>query len=141
MILNIIFTVIIVVSCLTAALTNLMARRQIADGRRKPPEADPQAVICGCSHHKAVHNPRSGACGEKVRQGVKFTYLSDGAERMKEFQWVSCRCMQFVPESGAPAVSAPGDVTPAALAKAKGYDADYVAFLEWVNERERSKET
>jgi hypothetical protein len=93
-----------------------------AAGRPAPPEPQPMSVECGCSHHASYHAGGTGGCNEKARRGTSY---EDG--HMTKWLWVDCPCRKFVPKTGTPALT---DLTPAELARQKGYDPDYVSFME-----------
>lgn len=90
--------------------------RLVRDLRSKPtPEV--RDVCGGCHHHRSFHSGGKRGC-----------YASQN--------FLSCNCMIFVP---AHRQQQPLEAkTPAQLAKLKGYDADYVAFLEWLQHTDKA---
>jgi hypothetical protein len=49
---------------------------------RRPPEESP---ICGCTHHRSMHDPESGECRGEIRRGNWF----DGVH------YVGCTCQRY----------------------------------------------
>jgi hypothetical protein len=50
-------------------------------GRRRPPDDQPDdQPICGCTHHRSMHDPESGTCHARVMDG---------------YYQLTCRCRQY----------------------------------------------
>jgi hypothetical protein len=61
---------------------HLTARRS---ARRRPD--GPQEPVCGCTHHRALHDPETGECHERVK-----VPLGGGGG----YSWELCLCRQYV---------------------------------------------
>lgn len=51
----------------------------------------PQQPICGCSHHRAVHDPKTGECRASVKQGRWDKYGNHTG-----YNHVACACQGYV---------------------------------------------
>jgi hypothetical protein len=55
---------------------------RIGRAGRRPPDEQP---ICGCTHHRSMHDPESGTCRARIKLGNWF----DG------YHHQTCRCRQY----------------------------------------------
>lgn len=85
----------------------LKENRELRTTMRSLPRAslvDPEDMICGCEHHRAFHDPKTGLCAGK-------DYLpQDRYSSLKE--WKKCQCRQYVGPVEAPESSSPEPVDP-----------------------------
>ena len=59
--------------------------------RRTSIQKDPEP-ICGCDHHLAMHDERTGRCSEMVRTPSKY----NGVGAPIAYQYLPCTCRRYV---------------------------------------------
>jgi hypothetical protein len=62
---------------------------RFAPGRRQGPK--PVTPICGCEHHLAHHDPKTGQCGAEDRRVIK----RDRAQEPIAWEATPCTCKQY----------------------------------------------
>lgn len=74
---------ILTVGWLVGYLTGRRAARRRLDA--------PQQPICGCRHHRSMHDPKTGECYASVRQD-RWNKYGDHTG----YNHVACACQQYV---------------------------------------------
>jgi hypothetical protein len=74
------------------ALFGLLGLGQLIDWarERRRDRANKDKPICGCTHHHAYHDPRTGICKGTVRRGKG---LDDNLTRI--YSYHECNCQQY----------------------------------------------
>lgn len=72
-----------------AILTTGFLLGRFRPARRRAPE--PVKPICGCGHHHAHHNPKTGTCGGMREVPSRY----DGYGDPTAWQEVACTCQQY----------------------------------------------
>jgi hypothetical protein len=64
---------------------------RLLPGRRRKAAAKASKPVCGCTHHHAYHDAKTGQCHGMVREATHFTML--GAEIA--WRQVQCTCRRY----------------------------------------------
>lgn len=84
-------------------LAGMIAGRVWPARRRKPKPVTP---VCGCTHHRSVHDSKTGACHAAVRNLMRYD-----ENEMPVYQMLPCACRQYTGPEPLPEYYAP-ELTP-----------------------------
>jgi hypothetical protein len=66
-------------------------REEREELRRNPPPVQP---ICGCQHHISYHDPKTGACNDKVKTVIKRERVA--GQMNSTWRHDDCLCRRYV---------------------------------------------
>lgn len=72
------------------ALAGFAVGRFIPGRRRRPKPPKPIKPICGCTHHKSMHDPETGKCNAGIKVD-KYNSVGDHVG----YEYPSCACLRY----------------------------------------------
>ena len=89
-----------------AVIVGVLLGRFLPNRRKGPKPPKPVQPICGCTHHRAHHDPDTGACHASVKVPSRY----DSAGNTTAWKYDPCACRQYsgpqpLPEFYAPEVT------------------------------------